>query len=150
MEKNHLNGPNLSSNDVTILKSLYLDPSHPAGFSSAKNLYFYAKKLIPHLTHQLVKTFLTKEHTYSSFKKANYKFDRRKVELGTQIDDIWGVDVAFELALANSNSNYRYFLLCIDISTKYIWTFPTKTKLATEMQHAFREIVAENHGKAPR
>ena len=150
MEKKILNGQNLNNDEISKLKSLYLDPTNPAGFSSARNLYLYAKKLIPRLTYHQVKSFLTNQHTYTSFRKANYKFARRKVELGTEIDDTWAVDVAFELGLSGSNSSYKYFLLCIDITTKFIWTYPTKTKLASEMQNAFREIVAQNHGKAPR
>ena len=88
MEKN-LNGANskdLNTKDLDILKSLYTSPSNPSSFSSAKNLYFYAKKLIPKLTLQQVKSFLHDQNTYTSFFKANYRFPRRKVELGSEID----------------------------------------------------------------
>ena len=148
MEKKFSNGA--SSKDLEILKSLYTTPSKPSSFSSAKNLYFYAKKLIPNLTLHQVKLFLNDQHTYTSFFKANYRFPRRKVELGSEIDYCWGVDVAFELALSSNNSGYKYFLLCIDLSSKKIWTYPTKTKLASDMHSAFREIVAQNDGKPPR
>ena len=152
MEKfsNGVNSKELDTKDLEILKTLYTTPSNPSSFSSAKNLYFYAKKLIPKLTFHQVKSFLHDQNTYTSFFKANYKFPRRKVELGSEIDYCWGVDVAFELALASNNSGYKYFLLCIDLTTKKIWTFPTKTKLASDMRDAFREIVAQNHGKPPR
>ena len=150
MESDNQYSSGLNSNDISILKTLYTSPENPASFSSAKTLYFFGKKLIPHLTHDQVKNFLTLQNTYTSFKKANYKFPRRKVELGSELDFCWAIDLAFELGLSGNNSNFKYFLLAIDVSSKFVWTVPTKSKLASDIQSAFREIVAQNHGKAPR
>jgi hypothetical protein len=47
--------------------------------------------------------------------------------------------------LARHNQKHRYFLLAVDVFSRYAWTRPLKTKRGDEMVDAFQSIFAEGH-----
>lgn len=127
---------------------MYFDPSKPSGFSSAKVLYQYAKKVLPGIKFKDVQSFLERSNTYTSFKNKKQKFKRRVIERG-YVDSCWAIDTMFFLSISAQNGGYSSCLVCLDIFSMYVWAKPTRTKQEKEMGNAFKSIIAENHGVAP-
>ena len=45
------------------------------------------------------------------------------------------------------DQNYKYFLLAVDIMSKYVWTVPSRTKTGVEIVKAFQTIFKD--GRKP-
>ena len=131
-----------------LLDKIYKDNKHPASFSGATILYYYAKKILPEITLRDVKDYLSRTNVATSFKRPRYKFNRRVVERGGP-DEIWQVDTFFLLSLAPQNKGYKYGLVCLDSWSRYLFCRPCKTKSHDEVIEQFRSIIAENGGVAP-
>ena len=58
------------------------------------------------------------------------------------VDYKWDVDTANMDYYKKDNDGFAYFLLAIDILSKYIWTIPLSTKTGKEMKSAFTKIFA--------
>ena len=63
----------------SILRQIYYDPRHPAGFSSVHKLYQAARKRIKNLQTADVKKWLASQSTYVLHKSVKLRFPRRKV-----------------------------------------------------------------------
>jgi hypothetical protein len=62
--------------------------------------------------------------------------------VSNEIDDIWAADTAqMNTADKKENDGYIYFLVVIDIFSKYAWARPLKTKTAKEVTDALSDIL---------
>ena len=68
------------------------------------------------------------------------KFPRRQV-IVSGIDNIWGMDLADMNAFIKYNDDYRYILCIIDVFSKFAWCVPLKTKSATSILSAVKDII---------
>jgi len=50
------------------------------------------------------------------------------------------IDITFMEKFGNTNSGYKYILLCIDVFSRYAWGMPLKTKAISEITHAFNYV----------
>ena len=121
------------------LKSIYYKPNHPASFSGITKLYQFVKTDSPRkISKKQIKDFLEKQEVYLDHRPVKYKFQRRHVispGIGYQQD----ADLASMQAYSKSN-NYLYFLLVIDVFSRFIHTKPLKNKKPNEVIKAFELI----------
>lgn len=129
------------------MSSLYTDPGKPSSFSSVKNLYFYAKKVLPQIRIKDVQDFLNRSKTWTSFKKPVFKFPRRMVFLAYP-GETWQCDTAHLEKLKKQNSGFQYLLFCLDQFSRFLYVRPFKTKNNTETIQIFSSIV-EEAGSSP-
>lgn len=80
-------------------------------------------------------------------KQARKNFKRRRV-ITKGIDDLWQADLVEMGAYASKNKGFRFLLTVIDTFSKYAWTRAIKSKNATSVSHAMREIFKQ--GRKPR
>ena len=59
-----------------------------------------------------------------------------------QVDDISTADLVDMSPFSRSNTGYKYLLIVIDVSSKYGWIVPLKTKTGKEVANAFRKLFA--------
>ena len=104
-----------------ILNLLYTDPSKPSSFSSAANLYYYAKKIVPKITLRDVGDFLTRSKTWTSFKKRPKRHFPRRMVFTSYVDETWQIDTAFMISLKQFNSGVQYLLVCLDAFSRYLY-----------------------------
>src|ERR1700712_4630359 len=131
----------------SVLKKIYYDASHPAGFSTAENLFKAAKEELPNLNINEVKDWLSGELTYTLHKPIRRKFKRNPI-IVEQIDQQWEADLVdmqeFDSKIRNRkkrlNSGYNYILTVIDVLSKYAWAVPLKDKRAISIVNAFNTI----------
>ena len=131
-----------------ILREIYYDPSHPAGFAGIGSVYAAAKKRLPNLTRTAVRTWLKNQDTYTLHRPSRRRYDRNKVVVNG-IDDQWQADLVDLSAYARQNRGFRWLLTCIDVFSKSAWAIPLKNKSGSSLLTAFRKLFKDS-GRLPR
>ena len=74
------------------------------------------------------------------------KFERKKVVIN-YIDEIHRCDLIDMTKYSRMNKGYKYIFTNIDIFSKYVWSFPLKTKTIKEIKPCFQKIFKERKPK---
>ncbi len=124
-----------------FLTQVYFNPENPASFSGVEKIYKYAKKHAQNLNISRgdVKTFLQGQETYTEHRQIKHKFSSQSV-IASSINYQWDADLASMISISKHNKGYKYFLLCIDCLSRYIYTRPLKSKQPEEIIRAFENI----------
>lgn len=125
-----------------ILKSIYYDKKHSAGFSSVKKLSDASG-----FSYGEVKKWLKSQPTYTLHKQARKKYTTRSY-IVHDIDEQWQSDLCDVKSIAKYNSGHNFILTVIDIFSRYAWARPLKTKHGKEVTKAFQSIFRE--GRIPK
>lgn len=72
-------------------------------------------------------------------KPARINFKRRKVIIKSFLD-LMQADLVDMKEYEKENSGYKYILVVINCFSKYVWTFPLKTKTAKEVAQALEKV----------
>ena len=126
---------------ANLLKNVYYNPKHPAGFASIVKL---AKAT--GVSVKKVKTWLKEQPTYTLHRQARKKYPTRRY-IVHDIDEQWQADLAEVILIADKNQGYRCILTVIDIFSRYAWARPLKSKRGEEVAAAFKDIFRE--GRIP-
>ena len=144
------NGPKKFNSDEeidTYLHNLYYDIRSPVVYSSYSKLYPYIKRDGKyHITPKYLRKWLSKQETYTTFRPARRTFRRPKVLAFTN-NYQWDSDTANMVKFKSENNDYGYFVVFIDIFTRYLYTAPLKTLRGDEMVNAFQRIIRETDEK---
>ena len=125
-----------------ILKTVYYNPKHPAGYASIQKLVKATD-----VSRKNVETWLKKQPTYTLHRQARKKYPTRHYVVH-DIDEQWQADLAEVQDIADKNRGYRYILTVIDIFSRYAWARPLKSKRGGDVAAAFRDIFRE--GRIPK
>ena len=124
----------------SIIRNYYYNPKY--GFQSPLRIYQKIKQKHHGITLNQVKTFINNQCTqqiHSQLKPKITDFNQIiAYSFGELITDL------LDLSLyKNYNHNYRYILIVQDIESRYLFTYPLKTKSAEEVLDAFKVIQTE-------
>ena len=72
-------------------------------------------------------------------KQARKTFPRREVTT-FEPNDIWAADLVDMSNISEDNDNVKFLLNIIDIYSRYAYSFPLKTKKASEILDAFKTL----------
>ena len=125
----------------------YKTPIIPGSFQGPEKVYLSAKNEGLNLSRQNISEGLEKENSYTLNRSVVRKFPRNRV-LVEGFDTQWDSDTADLGLLSKSNDGYKYFLLMIDIFSRYVSVRPLKTKFAKEIIDAMKDIFKQ--GRQPR
>ena len=81
-------------------------------------------------------------------RRALKNFVRRRTII-KGFDDLWQSDLAIMTNQKKENHGYTNILLVIDCFSKYLWTWPLKTKSAEEVTAAMEKILRKAHPRKP-
>ena len=110
----------------TYLKNLYYDPSKAGSYSSVDKLYRAVRKEGKFvLSKAKIGRWLQKQEPYTVHKGIVRKYRRQRI-VAPYIDYQWEADVAYMNKYAKNNDGFGYFLLVIDVFSKFVWTVPLK------------------------
>uniref|UniRef100_A0AC34F4R8 Integrase catalytic domain-containing protein n=1 Tax=Panagrolaimus sp. ES5 TaxID=591445 RepID=A0AC34F4R8_9BILA len=128
-----------------LLKEIYTNVENPAGFSSPEKLYHEAKKRNKNVTRVQVKEFLENERSYTLFRRSIRKFKRLKYK-PVGLYSTFQADLAImdAPAVRAENENNPYFLVCIDLLSRKIFTTHAASKASEAMIEAFERIFAQS------
>ena len=129
----------MKANIKAWLESIYFDPAHPVSFSGPQKVYAFVKTKQPSLTLKDIQSWLGGKEAYSLHKPVRRRIKRNKV-IVKHIDQQWDVDLMDMSRIAGENDGHHFVLLCIDIFSRYVWTYPLKHKSGEEVSQAFSSI----------
>jgi transposase InsO family protein len=129
------------------LKSLYYDTKKPSTFSGINKLSHQIKKENKFkFTKDEIKKWLKSQEVHTTNLLPNRKFQRKQV-IAPYLDYQFDADTASFNYYADKNDKYGYFIVVIDIMSRYAWTRAIKTPSATEAAQALESIFKE--GRVP-
>ena len=98
------------------------------------------------LTKAKIREWLLKQEDYAVHRETRSKFKRKRV-VAPFVDYQWDVDTANITFYRKDNDGYAYFVLAIDILSKFVWTVPLRTSTGQEMVQALKRMFAS--GRKP-
>ena len=114
---------------------VYYEPDSPASFGGVKRLVNAEKNK----DVKKVKTWLSKQDTYTLHKPVRYRFPRRRtIVYGAK--EQFQCDLIDVQKLRKDNDGNGYILTCIDVFTKMGYARPIKNKTSTSIIPAFKSI----------
>jgi Integrase core domain len=124
-----------------VLK-LWKDVRFPGSFSGLLTL----QQCLKHdkdinLSIKQLREILRNQPTYLQHIQARYKFNRRSYDSVHGYGQLWEADVAYMFQTSAELNNY--FLTCVDVYSRRIFSRPLKTKSAEAIQLAFDDIFKE-------
>ena len=125
------------------MDTIYFDPAHPVSFSGPQKLYDFVKKVYPSLSLKDVQSWLSGKEAYSLHKPVRRRIKRNSV-IVKEINQQWDVDLMDMARIASDNDGVHFVLLCIDIFSCYVWTYPLKNKSGEEVSKAFISIFQDS------
>ena len=124
------------------LSSIYYDPNHAGAYSGVEKLYTAVRKEGKFvLTKAKIREWLLKQEDYAVHRETRSKFKRRRV-VAPFVDYQWAVDTANMTFYRKDNDAYAYFVLAIDILSKFVCTVPLRTTTGQEMVQALKRMFA--------
>ena len=125
--------------DLGVLKEIFSSPQEPGSFSGIGKLQQALKDKGVRLSQKQIKSWLAEQDTYTALRETKSVQERPHVIVYGK-DQQWDADTANFVSWEKENDGFSYFLLCIDIFTRYVWTYPLKTLQGKEMQKALAHI----------
>ena len=128
------------------LKSIYFDPKNPAAFSGLLKVW----KIIrsdKKVTKAELKDWLLEQDTYTAYHPVNRKIKRPRT-ISPGVDAIWGSDVAYMIQFQEHNDGVGYFVVFIDLFSRYAWAYTLKTLRGVEMVKTIKSLFEEEQCKA--
>ena len=130
------------------LHSMYFNPKSPASFLGIDKFY---DEIIKegnkfNLKKADVRRWLESQDVYTKYRPIKRNFNRNKIVLN-EIDQVWSADLAVFEKYRSENEGYQYVLFIIDIFSRYLWTFPLKTRQCWEVTNAFSSLLSDRRPK---
>lgn len=129
------------------LQNIYYNTKKSGSFSGINKLSQQIKKENKYqFSKEEIQKWLQSQEVHTTNQLPNRKFKRRQV-IAPYIDYMWDMDTASFKNYTNKNKNYGYFILAIDIMSRFVWTRAIKTPSANETQKALESIFEQ--GRVP-
>ena len=130
----------LTKEKEDFLKSVYYNPSSPASFYGIQKLYDFSREQSNlDISKKDIKQWLSNQTIYTQNRHIIRKFDRQKV-IAPFIDYQYDADVAYMDSFPNQNKSYKFFLLIIDLMSRFVWTVPLRRLKSNELVNAFKTV----------
>ena len=86
--------------------------------------------------------------TQETFGQINRKFRRRKV-IAPFIDYQWDADTAMMKSFVKDNDGYAYFVVAIDVFSRFAHTFPLRSTRGKEISSALQTLFRRGKTNPP-
>lgn len=123
-----------------LLNHLYLTSDTPAFLGSVKKLTETAKSKNKTIRKPIVKNWLSEQEAHTLHRSVYRKFPRNHYNV-YGIDKMWEIDLMDMSEYKNTNEEYKFILIAIDVFSKFIFAHPVKSKSAREITSTFRKII---------
>lgn len=130
----------MDQNIDRYLRSIYYDPEEPGSFGGVNSLYNRVKKDNTHnIGKQRVRKWLAAQDTYSLFRPAVYKFQKRRI-MSAKKNYLWEIDLLDMDKYKKENEGYKFILFAIDTFTRKLHTRPLRSKKNDEVADALQDV----------
>ena len=128
--------------DDAIIRRYYEDPRH--GLFGAAKLAKTIRRDHPEIRATDVARFVARQPTAQINREVHlHRRDRYNAIVAFAPNDVWQADLLDVQNLSGANKNYRYILNVIDVYSRHLWSFPLKSKSATEVAAALAGLIDE-------
>ena len=127
---------------LQYLNEYYTNPKNPGAFSGLSTLIKELKGFDPKFLSQWILT----QPSYTRHVYKRKKFRRNRVMV-SGIDDTWQMDLMDIQNISNSNKNFRYILIIIDVFSKFAWAFPLKSKEGASVYNVLAKLFKKRKPK---
>ena len=131
----------LNKSKRDYLKKAYFTPGNPGAFGGI-NRFWNIIKNDKKVTLRELKDWLSEQDTYTGHRRYIRKFKRPRIVV-PHLDAVWGADTAHMSKLDQYNDGYSYFVVFIDIFSRYAWAYPLKTLKGNEMVGIMKTLFKE-------
>lgn len=122
------------------LKQIYYTPSRPASFGGVDKLYQYiSNRRKYNISREDIKKWLQSQEVHSTNLLNKYYIKRRQV-IVPYIDYMWEVDTASMRDYSKYNNDFGYFVILIDIMSRYVWGRAVKTPKGEQVKEVFKDV----------
>ena len=130
----------LNDEKLKYLENIYFDPKLSGSYSGPDKLYRFIKQHGKYsISKADVKKWIQSQEVYPTNRLIKHKIKRRRV-ITPYIDYMWDSDTASLNNYKKDNSGYGYFVLVIDIMSRFVWTQAVKTPSGKEIKAVFENI----------
>jgi len=130
----------MNADEIEYVENIYYDPNIAGSFSGPYKLYkFIQKDGKFNISLKKITKWIQSQEVYTTNRLVKQKIKRRKV-IVPYIDYMWDIDTASLKDYSKDNDNFGYFLLIIDIMSRFIWTHPIKTPSGLEVKKVLHDI----------
>lgn len=132
----------MNNNWKNYLEETYFIPGNKAAFTGTNALYKILKDEGFTVGRRKIKQWLQNVEAYSLLRPVKHKFIRNRVvpaKRGFLLD----VDLADVSNLSSHNDGIKFWLIVIDVFSKYLWVRPLKDKKHDSVVTAMNEILNE-------
>lgn len=126
-------------NKSEALKRAYYSLDSASCYSGADKIYKAAKLLNAEITREDVEDYLIRQRTYTLYKPVVRKFKRLRTKPNGLNTD-WQADLADMRRFSEHNQGYCYFLVCVDVLSRRMYTEPLRRTTSVESMRAFDAI----------
>ena len=123
-----------------VLNEIYFNPKHPSAFAGPIKVYRTLLKKHVRVTLPQVEEWVQNQDAYSLLRPVRYRFLRQRI-VTSGLDDMWDADLAEVGNISQHNGGVRFWLVVIDVFSRYLWVIPTKTKSQKDMVDAFKALL---------
>lgn len=129
------------------LKSIYYDTNHAGSYGGLEKLYRTVRKEGKYVIGKAkIRKWLQKQETYTLHQQVRRRFRRQRV-IVPYMDYQWDADTASMTTYTKDNDGYGFFVLVIDIFSRFLWTVPLRTTKGSEMSNALKSVF--DQGRIP-
>ena len=125
------------------LKEYYENPENPASYSGPDKVYRALKEGNHRMSRGKIKKYLQSQEYYTVQKQARRRFKRRKV-IAPHMNYQWDIDSAYMVPYGKSNDNFKYFLVAIDVFSRFARTAALKTLQGKEVASALNKMLSNS------
>jgi len=134
----------MKKNEDEYLRKIYFNPEFSASFTGPDKLFRFVKKDGKfQFSKKDIKKWIQSQEVYTTNRLVKHKIKRHKV-IAPYIDYMWDADTASLVNYKEDNDGKGYFVLVIDIMSRYVWTQAVKTPSASEILKVFKTILKSN------
>ena len=120
------------------LQNVYFTPKSPGSFGSVQKVWKHIREDGVVSLNEL-KQWLLEQDEFTSYRSYKQKFRRPRVVV-PYVDAVWGTDVAHMTQFAKDNDNFGYFVVFIDLFSRFAFASPLKTLKGVEMKATLQEL----------
>jgi hypothetical protein len=123
------------------LHEKYYNAKSPGSFAGINKIYYHVKKDGKFkFTKEEIQKWLQSQETHTTNQLVKKQNKRRKVVVPF-IDYMWDIDTASFKNYSKKNDGYGYFILAIDIMSRFVWTQAIQSPSGEETAKVLSEIL---------
>ena len=129
-----------------ILQEFYFNPAEPGAFVGPEKLSKVAKNLGHNVSRFKAEKWLRDQDAYSLQKPVKTKFKRNRI-VPRGRDSLWDMDLADVTNLKKYNLGIQFWLIVIDVFSRYVWVQPLADKTHQSVIKGLKTILKD--GRKP-